>query len=347
MDELMSEDELAMDVDIPEPAHIETILDGMGDSIGQVAGTESLTNSQIYLGSVLAANGYIRRNQVGQEGFMSKVGDGFKAALAYVKKIFTNIWDFFFKRDQPKLVAEAKEEVKKAEEILKAVESGGSSEQETTQALTNMRKVALALSHEPDTNKAALDQILKEADEAMKGDQAKKKAAVLSIGRELPKLNKRSQSAIKKRVEKIVQILKSTEKVADVIISKGEGSTALDVDKKMAASLKSAKPEITGAIAKFEKAKDTSSVADLKDCYTHVSQTIDETVHNHKALEDLRGVMQADIKSIESGDDAEAKKGLTEMKSLLSSVSAMVQCGKEMIEAGKALLKAGNKSFGY
>lgn len=347
MDELMSEEELAMDVDIPEPAHIETILDGMGDSIGQVAGTESLTNSQIYLGSVLAANGYIRRNQVGQEGFMSKVGDGFKAALAYVKKIFTNIWDFFFKRDQPKLVAEAKEEVKKAEEILKAVESGGSSEQETTLALTNMRKVALALSHEPDTNKAALDQILKEADEAMKGDQAKKKSAVLSIGRELPKLNKRSQSAIKKRIEKIIQVLKSTDKVIGIIIDKGEGSNALDADKGMAASLKSGRHEITDGIAKYEKVKDSMSIADLKDSYTYVSQTIDTTVKNHKGLENLRGTMQADIKAIESGDDAEAKKSLAEMKSLLSSVSAMVQCGKEVIEAGKALLKTGNKAFGY
>lgn len=347
MDELMSEEELAMDVAIPEPAHIETILEGMGDSIGQVAGTESLTNAQIYLGSVLAANGYIRRNQVGQEGFMSKVGDGFKAAITYIKKMFTNIWDFFFKRDQPKLVADAKAEVKASEEILKVVESGGSSEQETTLALTNMRKVVLALSHEPDTNKAALDQILKEADEAMKGDQGKKKAAVLSIGRELPKLNKRSQTAIKKRIEKIIQVLKSTDKVIGIIIDKGEGSTALDVDKQMAAAMKEARHEITDGIARYEKAKDTMSIADLKDSYTYVSQTIDTTVKNHKGLEDLRNTIQADIKSIESGDDAEAKKGVAEMKSLLSSVSAMVQCGKEVIEAGKALLKAGNKSLGY
>lgn len=85
----------------------------------------------------------------------------------------------------------------------------------------------------------------------------------------------------------------------------------------------------------------------MKDSYTYVSQTIDTTVKNHKGLEDLRNTIQADIKSIESGDDAEAKKGVAEMKSLLSSVSAMVQCGKEVIEAGKALLKAGNKSLGY
>lgn len=347
MDELMSEDELAMDVDIPEPAHIETILDGMGDSIGQVAGTESLTNSQIYLGSVLAANGYIRRNQVGQEGFMSKVGDGFKAALAYVKKIFTNIWDFFFKRDAPKLNAEVKEELKKAEEIVKIVESGGSSEQETTLALTNMRKVVLALSHEPDTNKAALDQILKEADEAMKGDQAKKKAAVLSIGRELPKLNKRSQTAIKKRVEKIVQILKSTDKVVQIIIEKGEGPDAKPIDKQMGGDLKGGRSEITNAIAKFEKAKDTGSVADLKDCYTEVSQTIELTIKNQKFLESVRGNIQDNIKQIESGDNEHAKEGVQSLKSLLSSVSALVQCGKELIEASKGLLKAGNKAFGY
>ena len=347
MDELMSEEELAMDVDIPAPEHIETILDGMGDSISQVAGTESLTNAQVYLGSVLAANGYIRRNQVGQEGFMSKVGDGFKAALAYVKKIFTNIWDFFFKRDAPKLNAEVKEELKKAEEIVKIVESGGSSEQETTLALTNMRKVVLALSHEPDTNKAALDQILKEADEAMKGDQAKKKAAVLSIGRELPKLNKRSQTAIKKRIEKIIQVLKSTDKVIGIIIDKGEGSTALDVDKQMAAAMKEARHEITDGITRYEKAKDTMSIADLKDSYTYVSQTIDTTVKTYKELEGGRNAIQGEISKLESAKEEEAKAGVAALKSLLGSVSSLVNASKELLTASKQLLKAGNKSLGY
>lgn len=347
MDELISEEELALDATIPEPDHIETILDGMTDSIGQVAGTESLTNAQLYLGSVLAANGYIRRNQVGQEGFMSKVGDGFKASLAYVKKIFTSIWDFFFKRDAPKLVAEAKEEAKSMDEAIKAVESGGNSEQETTKALENLRSVAMALSHQPDVNKSALDQILKEADEAMKGSQADKKKAVLSIGRELPKLNKRSQAALKKRVDEIVVVLERTDKVVGEIITKGEASGANATDKRFAALLKSARSEITEGLARYKKVTGEPSVAGLKDCYTYVLQTIGETEKNHKDLAGLKGTVEADIKTIESGSDEEAKKSLGELKSLLSSVSAMTQCGKEVLASGKALLKAGKKSLGY
>jgi len=264
MEEIISEDVLELEAEIPEPDHIDTVLDGIADSLN-VAGTESLTNAQIYLGSVLAANGYVRRNQVGQEGFMSKVGDGFKAAIAYVKKIFTNIWDFFFKRDAPKLVEEAKKEVKEAQEVLKVIETGGSSEAETTKALTNMRKVALALSHQPDVNKAALDQILKEADEAMKGDQAKKKAAVLSIGRELPKLNKRSSEAIRKRVDDVIRTLTNMDKVTGEIIAKGDVSGAHEAVKGMGSSMKSARPELESVLAKFKKASGDATVANLKD----------------------------------------------------------------------------------
>lgn len=347
MDELMSEEELAMDVDIPAPEHIETILDGMGDSISQVAGTESLTNAQVYLGSVLAANGYIRRNQVGQEGFMSKVGDGFKSAIAYVKKMFTNIWDFFFKRDAPKLTAEAKAELKTAEEVIKVVESGGSDEKETTLALSNMRKVAMALSHEPDTNKAALDQILKEADEAMKGDQAKKKAAVLSIGRELPKLNKRSSVAIKKRVDDVIRVLVNFEKSVDTVIQKGQASSASPEEKKLGNDLKSAKSELSDVLGKFKKASGDSTVANLKDCYTHVAQTITSTEEAYKELEGGRNAIQGEISKLESAKEEEAKAGVAALKSLLGSVSSLVNASKELLTASKQLLKAGNKSLGY
>jgi len=347
MDEIISEAELEMEAPIPEPEHIETILEGMSDSIDQVAGTESLTNAQVYLGSVLAANGYIRRNQVGQEAFMSKVGDGFKAAIAYIKKVFTNIWDFFFKRDAPKLAAEAKEEAKAAEEVLKVVESGGSDEKETTLALNNMRKVAMALSHEPDTNKAALDQILKEADEAMKGDQAKKKAAVLSIGRELPKLNKRSSAAVKKRIDDVIRTLTNFEKSMDVVIQKGQASSASPEEKKLGSDLKSAKGELSDVLGKFKKASSESTVANLKDCYTHVSQTITSTEAAYKQLEGGRSIIQGEISKLESGKDDESKAGVAALKSLLSSVSSLVTASKELLSSSKGLLKAGNKSFGY
>lgn len=347
MDELISEEELGMDADIPAPEHIETILEGLGDSIVQVAGTESLTNAQVYLGSVLAANGYIRRNQVGQEGFMSKVGDGFKAAITYIKKMFTNLWDFFFKRDAPKLTAEAKEELKAAEEVIKVVESGGSDEKETTLALSNMRKVALALSHEPDSNKAALDQILKEADEAMKGDQAKKKAAVLSIGRELPKLNKRSSVAIKKRVDDVIRVLVNFEKAVDVVIQKGQAAGAGPEEKKLGNDIKSAKSELTDVLGKFKKASGDSTVANLKDCYTYVSQTITSTEAAYKELEGGRNMIQGEISKLESAKEEEAKAGVASLKSLLSSVSSLVNVSKELLSSSKQLLKAGNKSLGY
>jgi hypothetical protein len=347
MDEVMSEDELSMEVAIPAPEHIETILDGVSDSLDQVAGTESLTNAQVYLGSVLAANGYIRKNQVGQEGFLAKAGEGFKAAVAYVKKMFTNLWDFFFKRDAPKLVAEAKEEVKAAEDALKVIESGGSNEKETTEALTNMRKVILALSHEPDTNKSALDQILKEADEAMKGDQAKKKAAVLMIGRELPKLNKRSTTAMKKRVDDMVRVLVATEKAVDAVIDKGEGVNAASIERVYGAKLKSEKGEIAGVLAKFQKASSETTPANLKDCYTYTSQSIEAASRAHTSLKEGETSIKAEIAKLEAGEESTLKSSVQDLKRLLSSVTSLAQVTKELLGSSRQLLKTGNKAFGY
>lgn len=347
MDEILSEEELAMEATIPEPEHIEMILEGVTDSIDQVAGTESLTNAQIYLGSVLAANGYIRRNQVGQEGFMSSVGDGFKAAITYIKKVFGDIWNFFFKRDAPKLVAEAKEEAKKAEEIAAVIASGGSNEKETTEALTNLRKVALALSHEPDANKAALDQILKEADEAMKGDQAKKKAAVLSIGRELPKLNKRSTVAMKKRIDDMIRVLAATDKSIDAIVALGEGSNATDIDKMYGEKMKASRGELTSVLGKFQKASSEPSPANLKDCYTYTLQSVEASEKAHKDLLGTESMLKGEIAKLESGEEAAAKSGAATLKKLLGSVSSMVQHSKAILTSAKQLLKTGNKSFGY
>jgi len=345
MNEEMFEDDL--DTGIPEPEHVSEILDGMSDSLNQVAGTESLTSAQVYLGSVLVANGYVRRNQVGQEGFMGKVGDGFKAAIAYIKKMFTSIWDFFLKRDAPKLLTEAKEEVKEAAEVLKVIETGGSTEQETTKALTNLRKVALALTHEPDVNKSALDQILKEADEAMKASQPEKKKAVLMIGRELPKLNKRSQNTFKKKLGDVTKHLELMSRAYGTILEASQSHPGDELHQALASDAKRFRAEVDTLASRFRNAKDSGSVADMKDCYTLVNQNLDMTEDSYKDLVALKGHLDKALKQIESGDDAEAKKGIPPLKHGLTCIGALARVSKELIAACKSLLKAGNKAFGY
>ncbi len=347
MEDIINDVDLEIEANIPEADHVVTILEGIGDSLADVGGTESLTSAQVYLGSVLVANGHIKRNQVGQEGFFSKIGEGAKAGLEYVKKMFRSIYEFFFKRDAPKLAADAKAAVKEGEEVIKAIETGGSSEAETDKALHNLRSVVLALTHQPDVNKTALDQILKEADEALKGSQADKKKAVLSIGRELPKLNKRSQVAIKKRVDAVIKDLERMEKAVDDIISKGSAAGAGAADKHMADGLKSQKGELTAVLGQYRKASQTQSIADLKDLYTVAIRDIEVTEKGYKALQDERTRLESYIKELESGKEENAKKHAKELGSLLASVVSMINASKSMLNSVGAMIKAGNKSFGY
>lgn len=86
---------------VPEPDHVEQIMDGFIDT---VSGNEGFTKAQHYLEAVLFTNGIISRRDIGgTEGILSKIGDGAKAAIEYIKKMFRAIWDFFFKSEKKEL----------------------------------------------------------------------------------------------------------------------------------------------------------------------------------------------------------------------------------------------------
>lgn len=105
---------------VPELEHTEQVFTGLIDTLDNVAGTESLTGAQHYLAATLYAAGMLPRAQVdGAEGFFSKVGDGVKAAIAYIKKIFESIFGFFRTKSKPQQ-EKAKATVAKTEANLKA-----------------------------------------------------------------------------------------------------------------------------------------------------------------------------------------------------------------------------------
>lgn len=96
--ELEAELEIKQDDDfdtVPEPEHLEFAFQALEDT---VAGTESLTQAQQYMQSVLLSSGKVTRAQVvtGVEGFFSKIGDGLKAIWEYIQKMFKSIWNWFF-----------------------------------------------------------------------------------------------------------------------------------------------------------------------------------------------------------------------------------------------------------
>lgn len=102
---------------VPEPEHVGLIMDGFIDT---VSGNEGFTNAQHYLEAALFSNGIIARRQIGgTEGVLSSIGDGAKAAVEYIKKMFRAIWDFFFKKEKKTLDENCKKELTSTEDKLK------------------------------------------------------------------------------------------------------------------------------------------------------------------------------------------------------------------------------------
>lgn len=108
---------------VPEPEHVNLVMDGLMDSLGGNEGL-NLTNAQRYLQGALFASGVVRNmnDVVGNEGFLSSIGDGVKKAWEYIKKMFNSIWDVFFKSDQKKMEEKVDEALKEAEKSLDELE---------------------------------------------------------------------------------------------------------------------------------------------------------------------------------------------------------------------------------
>lgn len=111
---------------VPDEQHIETMMDGLMDSLSGNEGM-GLTKAQIYVQGVLYASGGIRSlplpEVAGNEGFFSAIGDGLKAAWEYIKKMFKSIFGFFFKTDAKEKKAEVTQSIKDTERAIHRVES--------------------------------------------------------------------------------------------------------------------------------------------------------------------------------------------------------------------------------
>jgi len=125
---------------VPEPDHVEEVMNGFIDT---VTGTEGFTKAQHYLEAVLFSNGIITHRDIGgTEGILSKIGDGAKAALEYIKKMFRAIWDFFFKKEKKEL----EQKVDKAlDDAGKAVDTAEKTKVAPANADAALKKIDAAL----------------------------------------------------------------------------------------------------------------------------------------------------------------------------------------------------------
>lgn len=160
---------------VPEPEHVEQIMDGFIDT---VSGAEGFTQAQHYLEGVLFSNGIIRQHQVGgTEGVLSSVADGAKAAIEYIKKMFRAIWDFFFKSEKKELekkvdkaLDDAKKELDAMEKVKVTPENADAALKKADAAINKLKdspektklkeKVADAQESKDDNKKAQVGNIL-------------------------------------------------------------------------------------------------------------------------------------------------------------------------------------------
>lgn len=157
---------------VPEPEHVELVMDGLIDT---VTGNEGFTKAQHYLEAVLFSNGIITHRQVGgTEGILSTIGDGVKATIAYIKKMIRAIWDFFFKTEKKELEEKVDKALDDAYKSLDNLEKTPITTKNVDEVLKKANTVANKIKDEP-TKKKVQDEI-KVAREA-KTPEAKVKAA--------------------------------------------------------------------------------------------------------------------------------------------------------------------------
>lgn len=328
MHEIVLTEEDGIGYDVPEAEHIETVFQGLDDTLANINGTESLTSAQVYLQSVLGSSGTVRSSVAGNEGFFKSVGGGIKAAYDYIVKMFKSLWDFFFKRDAPKEVETAKAAVKQAQVDIKVLD-GTASEAEVDKALAKMTTAVKQLTHqEPDINKSALDQILKEADAAHKGTFAEKKKAVQMIAHELPKLSKNARKKLDESISENITVLK---KLVEKIEALRDAEEPLV--QKLGHDFAQKDNEFKQGISILEKARDIKDVNEYKGVLTHFLSeidAIDEGVKTMKAYEaeikDHIAELGKEISSAGEGKDAEkARKLSSGLNLLLKEISAIVK----------------------
>jgi hypothetical protein len=133
---------------VPEVSHVETMMDGVLDSL---KGAESLdlTYAQRYVIGVLDSNDITRSSVTGTEGLLSDIGDGLAKAWEYIKKMFTSIWDFFFGKKNKADSETAKVSVKSAEEAIKEVESPQVTEENVKAVVAEVEKKVNKLPESP------------------------------------------------------------------------------------------------------------------------------------------------------------------------------------------------------
>lgn len=314
----------------PEASHVELVFQALGDTVNAVAGTEGLTTAQIYFHGVLNASGALSYNQsiAGAEGFFANVKEGAAKAIAYIKKMFKDIWGYFFKKEGP--------------EEAKAVKAAVT---ETKAALENVEKVKAGL-------KSAAGSDSKELVEHI--SKATTIAELNTVSKDVAKKNSKAQQALVVKINQLVESLEGEVKLADEVEAEAKKSG----EASYTAWASGLKGGVSGTQSLITTLKGVRDLADLKAAETTLDALKAHVTIIDRALEASGGTesrVQGMIDTLskldgnESASDEQKKQGDDNLKALqlfIKSAARYTGLLKRTLSHMKSVNTATGKVFG-
>lgn len=345
MDDIVLTEEDGQGYALPDIPHVEIIFDALDDTINAVAGVESLTAAQQYLQSVLHTSGSLHRSVTGVEGFFSQIGTGAKAAYDYVVKMLKQLWDFFFKRDAPKAIAEAKAEIKDLKAAVNNAEQGGHSAEESDKILDHAIQVAEEGVKEDGGDKAAFEKIVEKAKAAKAGnDKSAKQSAAKEAVSALPKLDTKAKRNLKGKHARLVTTVAALKKTGEDAAS-AEGN---DFFKQFATVISQGMaPRLDDFLTKLKAIEKLDDIDTLKKILVTLDEKMTYADNIVSALRKEEGSFKTRAKEAEAAlkpdATAEQKQTLEYLRKATSLTAKMAGLVDKWISAVKEFLAAGKK----
>lgn len=336
----MSEVTVTVDLDsaeegmdgLPDGPHVEIAFDALNDTIENVTGNESLTQAQMYMEPILAANGLISHADrvQGMEGFFSKIGEGASKTWEYIKKMFKSIWEFFFKKEAPALAKATKKTVEDAKVAMdiKNIDT----------AKASMSKALVYVAE--GTELGELRDYLKDANT---------KSAVEAVGAKIARKNERARKSLSLKVGNLIE----TCKAAIALTEQSKTAAAKHEEKELTLFISRMSSNADGAKhlqAELEKIRD---LEDFNLAHAFLNQMTGYVVLVEKEIASM-SAQEAQVKSaidnIEKNLQTEKSEGgekrMAALRVLMATAAKCSNILKRTLEEVQAINKAMPRVFG-
>lgn len=311
---------------LPDSPHVEISFDALEDTLDNVSGNESLTQAQHYMAGILNATGAARGldSVEGSEGFFSRIGEGAQKTWEYIKKMFTSIWGFFFKKEAPA----------KAETAKKKLE-----ENKTSLNATNVEQAKASVSRAVSVVDESVSKELKEATS---------KEDILKVAAKVGKANDKARKILGVKAGNFIAVLKASLKVADD--AKAEAAELGQADYiAFASNMVSNKGMTETMIKELEPLHGLEDLSKAKAVTEKMTGYLAGLTKAVTSISSTEGHVKSSIEKIEKSmgaDDEQAKKQLAGLRKLMVAASKYSKLMKDTLDYIPSVSKSVNSVFG-